>query len=448
MKKYKLTNNLGLKITALVFSAFLWLIVVNVDNPVSSSTFTNIPVTIVNEDIITSSGEVYQVLGEETVSVVVYANREIRQSLSAEDIVATADIKEMDTSTGLVPITVTIPEYSGKYESAEAVPRNLQIQREKSGRKVLALTVDTKGEERDGYIVGGMTVHPENVTITGAESAVEEIDSAVALVDISGISEDEERTAELKLYDANGNEVGQTRLSNNLGEDGLTVSIEVLEKKTVPVTAEVLGTPAEGYNYTGCTVEPERIQICGKSDEIEDVEEIVIPSSVINIDGAQSSVEETVNIASYLPEGIRLVDENSGNIKITAMVEREGTRTINFLVSSVIINNLADDLTVSYEPDAEIVFTFSGEQEKLDVLDISNAVSVDLAEYKEPGTYDIPVEVNLPQGITLTSQVTVQLTLEDKSESTENGSSGQGTDGSSSQENTGGTSGQDGAGEE
>ena len=47
-------------------------------------------------------------LGEETVSVVVYANREIRQSLSAEDIVATADIKEMDTSTGLVPITVTI----------------------------------------------------------------------------------------------------------------------------------------------------------------------------------------------------------------------------------------------------------------------------------------------------------------------------------------------------
>ena len=53
--------------------------------------------------------------------------------------------------------------------------------------------------------------------------------------------------------------------------------------------------------------------------------------------------------------------------------------------------------------------------------------------------------MNLPQGITLTSQVTVQLTLEDKSESTENGSSGQGTDGSSSQENTGGTSGQDGA---
>ena len=187
MKKYKLTINLGLKITAFVFSVFLWLIVVNIDNPVSSITYNNIPVTIVNDDIITSSGEVYQVVGEQTVSVVVYANRQIQQELTADDIVATADIREMDTSTGLVPITVDIPNY--RDASAEAVPRNLQIQREKSGRKVFALTVETTGDERDGYIVGDMTVNPENVTITGAESTLEQIDRAVAQVDICDRSE-------------------------------------------------------------------------------------------------------------------------------------------------------------------------------------------------------------------------------------------------------------------
>ena len=74
---------------------------VNLDNPVSSRTFADIPVTIVNDDIITSAGDVYQVVGDQTVSVVVYANREVRQHLSSDDIVATADIKEMDTSTGL-----------------------------------------------------------------------------------------------------------------------------------------------------------------------------------------------------------------------------------------------------------------------------------------------------------------------------------------------------------
>lgn len=412
MKKYKLTTNLGLKIIALIFAAFLWLIVVNIDNPVSTVTFNNIPVTILNDDIIKSSGEVYQVVGDQKVSVVVSATRKVRQSLSADDITATADIREMDTSTGLVPIKISIPDYT--CESAEAVPNNLQIQREKSGKKVLALSVRTEGEERDGYKVGRMTVTPENVTITGAQSTLDQIAQAVAKIDINGISEDETKTAQLELYDSDNNLLGQNQLENNLGEGGITVSIEVLKIKTVPVTVEASGTPAEGYHYTGCTVEPESIQICGKNDVIRDISEIEIPASALNISGAKSTIEETVNITSYLPEGVSLVDENSGNVKITAMVEQEGTRTIDFLVSSIIINNLSDDLTVSYEPDAEISFTFSGEQSRLDVLDISNAVSVDMKDYADPGTYNVPVDIVLPDGVTLTSEVSVRLTLEKK----------------------------------
>ena len=46
MKKYKFTDNLGLKIIAVIFAAFLWLIVVNLDNPVSTQTFSEVPVTI------------------------------------------------------------------------------------------------------------------------------------------------------------------------------------------------------------------------------------------------------------------------------------------------------------------------------------------------------------------------------------------------------------------
>lgn len=85
----------------------------NLDNPVSTQTFSEVPVTIINEDIILSAGDTYQVLGEEKVSVVVSATRQVRQKLTKEDIVATADIKEMDTSTGLVPIKISIPNYAG-----------------------------------------------------------------------------------------------------------------------------------------------------------------------------------------------------------------------------------------------------------------------------------------------------------------------------------------------
>ena len=392
MKKYKFTDNLGLKIIAVIFAAFLWLIVVNLDNPVSTQTFSEVPVTIINEDIILSAGDTYQVLGEEKVSVVVSATRQVRQKLTKEDIVATADIKEMDTSTGLVPIKISIPNYAGKYESAEAAPRNLQIQREKSGKKVLSLTVSTGDSKvRDGYILGDMTV---------------------ALIDVEGLAKDSEETAKLGLYDISGNPISQTRLGNNLGEGGITVSVEVLKIKSVPISLSVSGTPAEGYKYTGYSSEPETVQIYGEKDVVDKIEEIDVP--VIDVSGASQPIQKSVNISEYLPEGVQLVDEKTANITVTAMVEEEGTRTINFMVSSIQINNLAEGLQVSYEPDAEIALRFSGDQKALEMLDISNAVSVDMSAYVVPGVYDVHVDVDIPEGITLMKKVTVQLTVAEK----------------------------------
>ena len=69
---------------------------------------------------------------------------------------------------------------------------------------------------------------------------------------------------------------------------------------------------------------------------------------------------------------------------------------------------------MNYETGAEIAIRVRGEEQRLSTLDISNAVSVDLTGYTMPGTYDLPVKIDLPEGITLEGQVTVSLTLEEK----------------------------------
>ena len=51
----ELMNNLGLKILAFLAAVTLWFLVVNIDNPVTDRTFTDIPVTVVNDDIVTAS---------------------------------------------------------------------------------------------------------------------------------------------------------------------------------------------------------------------------------------------------------------------------------------------------------------------------------------------------------------------------------------------------------
>ena len=397
MKKYKLTTNLPLKIIAFVFAAFLWLIVANVANPVTKSTYTNIKVTIANDDVITQGGEVYTVLDDQNVNVVVYAKRSVIQQIKSDDIVATADIKEMDSRTGLIPISVSIPKYSGSYQSAESVPRNIQIKTEPTGKNVFTLTVSTTGTQRDGYQIGEMKVNPEKITITGAESTVKSIDKAVAKINVDGISKDEELTAELVLYDASGNVINQGQLSNNLGEDGITVDVTVMRIKTVPLKFEASGTPAEALSQ---------------------IESINIPASELSIDGATEKIEKAFDITDYLPEGVELIEGASGKVTATAMIEQLGNRTIEFMVASIKQNYLAKNLQVSYEPDAEVTLVFQGEKDTLDSLDISNAVSVNLQNYTKEGTYDIPVEVDLPDGVTLTKPVSVQLVLTEK-ESTE-----------------------------
>ena len=403
IKKYKLTTNLSLKIVAFVFAAFLWLIVANVDNPVVRNTYANIPVTIVNEDVITQGGEVYSVLDEQNVNVVVYAKRSVIQQISSDEIVATADIKEMDAHTGLIPIKITIPSHSGEYQSAEASPRNIQIKTEKTGKAVFTLSVSATGVPRDGYM-------------TGAESKISQIKKAEAKINVDGLSKDTEVEAELVLYDAAENGISQSQLSNNLGSEGITVDVEVLQKKSVPVQFSVSGEPAEGYRYTGCTSEPASVQICGKSTALANVTEITVPGSKMNIQGATEKVEKTIDISKYLPEGVSLVDDAAKNVTATATIEEDGTRTVDFMVASIKIRNLSDSLQVSYEPDAEVILTFRGSPKLLEALDVSNAVSVNLQNFTKPGTYDVPVDVDLPTGVSLSEKAVVKLTLTEKEE--------------------------------
>lgn len=81
MKK-KLTANLGLKILAVLISVVIWFIVVNINDPVDKTVFRNVPVEILNADVITNEGKVYEVLdGSDTIDVTVLAKRSILDAL-------------------------------------------------------------------------------------------------------------------------------------------------------------------------------------------------------------------------------------------------------------------------------------------------------------------------------------------------------------------------------
>ena len=209
-------------------------------------------------------------------------------------------------------------------------------------------------------------------------------------------------------------------MSNNLNtEKGIQVEIQMLNTKDVPITYQQPENLKENYNLHRMDCEPQTIQVSGTKEMLDTISEIEIPTSEIDVSDATKKVEKTVDITQYLPEGIKLVDENANTILITVMIEKEGSRIIEFPVEGIQVNNLKDKYELTFESDEVIELKFIGEQTTLDQLDITNAVSIDLQDCKSTGEYEVPVSIEVPDGVELEKQPTIKVKLTEKEDETD-----------------------------
>ena len=76
----KLSNNIGLKVLSVFLAFFVWLAVVNINNPEDSDS-KEVPLDIVNEGILTSNGKTYELLTDKDTVTVSYRVRTLDQRL-------------------------------------------------------------------------------------------------------------------------------------------------------------------------------------------------------------------------------------------------------------------------------------------------------------------------------------------------------------------------------
>ena len=143
-----------------------------------------------------------------------------------------------------VDITYANEQYVDWIESIEI------IDAETEDRELVIKTTQNEEEEGSGYQIWyveqdetGLDYERIEVAETDAEGM-----TGAFLELLKTPPSDENLKASLpESVKVEGWELDQNQLSNNLGEKGLTVHIEVLESKSVALNFEVSGTPAEGW---------------------------------------------------------------------------------------------------------------------------------------------------------------------------------------------------------
>jgi len=414
----RLTANLGLKVLAFFTAVFMWFIVVNIDDPVIEKTYTGIPVQVVNEEVVTTTNRTYQIVDDtKEVNVTVRAQRSEMNKIKAENITATADMKELSLGTQ-IPIEVSVE--GGRYESAYTTPRNLQVQIDDEAKNNFPITPTTIGTVREGYVVGELNVNPEKVTLRGPKTVINNISRVVAEADVSGLSENADIEARLILYDANINVIDQTLLANNLGKEGVSVEVTLYQVKSVPIKLDTsMVTAAKGYKISMFSVEPRDVSVTGDKSDLSKLRQIDVPAEALNVSNLTQRTEKVIDISSYLPDGVSLVDQNASSVVVTIYVEQPGAKHYEVSTSSITVNNLAANLELSYGSMVDLELQIKGPEETLNVFSIAKKVSIDLKNYTSPGTYTVPVSVELPDGCSLVEDVSVEVILEEKVEEQE-----------------------------
>ena len=380
-KPNKIFNNIGLKILAVIFSVLLWLVSVNINDPVDTEVYRNIPVELENTSLLTEEGLTYQVLDDtDRVTVTVRASRSVLENINASDVTATADFSEL-SFTNTVPIRLSLSRAFGSQIEISGNIDMVRLEVEERQEKQLVIEIDQVGTPADGYIVNSvLTTDGNALRISGPQSLVSQVDRAVVEANVEGLTESINITEPIRLYDADGNEITSSRITKSVSTSN--VSISILQTKEIPVTASASGEPAAGYAATGeVTCAPDRITVAGRSSALASLEEIVIPSEELDLTGATEDVVELIDIRQYLPDGVSLT-------------------------------NTSED---GFNGRVAVTIRLRGLQDNLDTVNVSRlSGSIDVAEWMQEnnlselteGNVEMEVTVSLPDHVTQVGTVT------------------------------------------
>ena len=429
--KKKLTDNIGLKIVALVVAILLWYVVVNITDPIITQTYKNVHVKILNPEVITDQGNTLQVVDDSALipTVTVKAPRTIIQELGSnvDTIVATADMNKLLNDGTSVPIECTVSKYAEKIESIRPSIDYVQVSIEKKRIIQLPISVTTSGEVESGYIVGDKVSNQNQLRVSGPQSVVERVKTAFADVSVGGFTGNISTMADIVLYDEEGEPVPMDSLELNI--DSVRVDVEILATKKVPIYYSMIGIPAEGYGVTGeieCT--PEVVTIAGEKSKIDNISSVKIPGEELNVTGQTDNLVTNVDIQDYLPEGIRLADPGSysGKVTLKAYIEPYEESTITIYTKDIVFKSVPfgfEAEMADYMDKAEIKIT--GLKQDIEKLGSSKIVGViDFGDYAllnnisefEEGVYNCVLTPELPEGIRAGSTVLIQIRLKKNEE--------------------------------
>ena len=416
----KLTNNISLKILSVFLAIMLWLVVINVSDPEKTSTISNIPITIINEDAITGQEKVYEIVSGAKASVQVTGPRTIIDSLDSKSFRATADLSEL-SMTGAVAVNVELvkPAYRSKVDID--VKTTMKVAVEDLIHKEFTAEVSDKGNLAEGYVIFGRQMEESLVEVVAPESVMATINKVCVVVDMTGAKEDFSVNAKFQAYDNRGTVINAEKNNITFSIPETRVDITVYPVKQIPFVYEIDSEKYPEAIITDVNISRENLMIVGKKENLDMINEIVLDTSSLDITTDTTSYELSYVLKDLLPEGVYVYGEDK-TVSIKVETDSVITKSFSVPVNDIAIKSLGDGLSAAHETTGNITYTLKGRKSLLDSFTVEGNPLFVSTKNLGIGDYRLEVLMDLEEGLELVQPVFVQVKILEKQRPAESGS--------------------------
>ena len=412
----RIKDSKGLYVAISILLAIIFWLYVRAENDIPmENQVRGIPIQITNEDVLESRGLMVSEIDPETINITFEGSSSVVPRLNRNNVTVSVDVARI-TSEGSYDLTYTVAMPTNlNTTGGSGITRSSDVETIRVTvvplyTRELSIEGTFVGEVADGYQAGELEITPETVTISGEESAVNQV--ARAVVEVGGDALTETYTGDLPitLLDRDGNVIEDDRIS--LSVDTALVILPVQVVRDVPLTVNLLpggGISQEDIDrYVKVEIEPAAISVAGSAEDLEAITSISLGDIDLSTVLTTSSVERNIEIANELTN-------ISGVSRATVTITVQGLEMRTVSVSNFELR----DVSAGYH--AEIVtqsidIQIRGPQESLDHISPSQILVVgDLTDIvSATGRYTVPARVYLngPDDVGVVGEytVTVQVT--------------------------------------
>jgi YbbR domain-containing protein len=377
-------KNLRTFFLALALGLSVWVSAVSADDPNEVRTYPSpIPLEVVGLDpslVLTSDIP-------SAVNVTLRAPRSVWEVLTAREdaIRATVDLTGLSAGEHTRGIQLTISERP--YQIILADPTTVTVNLESILTQTFPLVVSLSGQPAAGYEAGDTTRDVTEVTVSGPESIVRQVERARVLINLDGIRESLDETLPIEILDKE--DISLQGLTIN--PESVRVSIPISQQRgirDVAVKVVVQGEQAPGYRIEKISVFPPVVTVFADDPALVSALPGVVETQPLDLQGRNEDISTRLSL--NLPENITLVGVQTVQVQVSISPIQNSVTLLNQPIN---VNGLSEGLAAQVYPQAVDVI-ISGPVPVLEAISSRDiTISVDVTGL-EIGVYQLRPEVD------------------------------------------------------